>query len=208
MVKKKIRIIIADDNRFFCDALKDSLNAHIELEVINTFTTLNDLISFTKNHNLDVLVLDVNFNGESSLDFIQQIKPTNKKFKIIALTTMNNNFIREKALINGVDLFLGKDGDLSNFKNYILDCFSDTSSKEKNKTSKINVDNYIFTKRKLDILQALYVHSDKNEKELSTILNITNSSLKSHKRELFEITNTKSTPELIKFGIQKGLIVA
>ncbi|WP_299434498.1 hypothetical protein [uncultured Aquimarina sp.] len=31
--------------------------------------------------------------------------------------------------------------------------------------------------------------------------------LKSHKRELFEITDTKNTPELIKFGIQNGLII-
>ncbi|MEE9409107.1 MAG: response regulator transcription factor [Polaribacter sp.] len=203
-----IRIVIADDNRFFCDALKDSLNIHQELNVISTFTTLKELIKFTNLHGLDVLILDVNFNGESSLDFISEIKKANQDFKIIALTTMNNNFIKEKAFNNGVYFFVGKDGDLGNFKEIILNCFFDATVKNSKTSSKINIDNYTFTKRKLDILQALYIHSDKNEKELSAILNITESSLKSHKRELFEITHTKSTPELIKFGIQKGLIVA
>ncbi|WP_088353304.1 response regulator transcription factor [Polaribacter haliotis] len=202
-----IRIVIADDNRFFCDALKDSLNTHKELEVINTFTTLNALINFTNLHNLDVLVLDVNFNGESSLDFIADIKKNND-FKIIALTTLNNNFIKEKAMANGVNEFAGKDGNLSNFKNVILNCFYNNSKEKQKKKSKIKIGNHVFTKRKLEILQALYIHSDKKEKELSIKLNITESSLKSHKRELFEITNTKSTPELIKFGIQQGLIVA
>lgn len=208
MSNSPIRIIIADDNRFFCDALKDSLNIHKKLNVTNTFTTLKELIKFTNNHNLDVLILDVNFNGESSLDFIDEIKKVNHAFKIIALTTMNNNFIKEKAYQNGVDFFVGKDTDLGNFKNEILNCFySDLTATDKS-SSKINIDNYTFTKRKLEILQALYIHSDKKEKELSETLNISESSLKSHKRDLFEITNTKSTPELIKFGIQKGLIIA
>ena len=208
MMNKTIEIVIADDNRFFCDALKDSLNTHKELHILHTFTTLKALIEYTNNYNLDVLILDVNFNGESSLDFIDEIKRKNKDFKIIALTTMNNNFIKEKAINNGVDIFVGKDGDLQNFKEIILNCFFDATIPNKNTSSKINIENYTFTKRKLEVLQALYIHSNKNEKELSTILNITESSLKSHKRELFEITHTKSTPELIKFGIQKGLIVA
>jgi DNA-binding NarL/FixJ family response regulator len=208
MINKPLKIIIADDNHFFCDALKDSLNIHVELNVTNIFTTLKELIKFTNYNNLDVLILDINFNGESSLDFIDQIKKENKGFKIIALTTMNNNFIKEKAINNGVDFFVGKDGNLENFKEIILNCFVNKTIKKNKTSSKITIDNYTFTKRKLEILQALYIHSDKKEKELSAILNITESSLKSHKRELFEITNTKSTPELIKFGIQKSLIIS
>ena len=207
MNKKIIKIVISDDNRFFCDALKDSLNQHTELAVIHTFTTLENLIGFTQNQNLDVLILDVNFNGKSSLDYIYKIKPQDKTFKIIALTTMNNNFIKEKAYTNGVDFFIGKDTDLNNFKDEILNCYYSDLTGVKEKKSKIKIDNYTFTKRKLEILQALYINSDKNEKELSKTLNISESSLKSHKRDLFEITNTKSTPELIKFGIQKGIIV-
>jgi DNA-binding NarL/FixJ family response regulator len=208
MIKSPIRIVIADDNRFFCEALKDSLNNHKELNVINTFITLNELINFTNLHNLDVLVLDVNFNGESSLDFINKIRTKDSNFKIIALTTMNNNFIKQKAYLNGIDFFIGKDTDLSNFKDEIINCFYSHLTAIEIKSKKINIGAYTFTKRKLEILQALYIHSDKKEKELSAILNITESSLKSHKRELFEITNTKSTPELIKFGIQNGIIVA
>ncbi|MFK8060204.1 MAG: response regulator [Polaribacter sp.] len=207
MTNKTLKIVIADDNRFFCEALKDSLNLHKELNIINTFTTLNELIEFTKNHNLDILILDVNFNGESSLDFIDKIKPKNNSFKIIALTTMNNNFIKQKAYKNGVDFFIGKDTDLNNFKDEILNCYYSNLTEINSNFSKIKIGNYTFTKRKIEILEALYIHSDKNEKALSKTLNISESALKSHKRELFEITNTKSTPELIKFGIQNGLIV-
>ena len=130
MLKNPIEIVIADDNKFFCEALQDSLNQHKELSVKQTFTTINDLIFFTKNNTtLDILILDINFNGESSLDFIKDIKSSKSSFKIISLTTMNNNFMREKAHNNGVDLFVGKDGDLSNFKEIILNCYSDEKIK-------------------------------------------------------------------------------
>jgi len=208
MTKSPIKIVIADDNRFFCDALKDCLNTHDDFNVTHTFTELQELIHYTNNSNLDLLILDVNFNGKSSLDYIDKIKKNLKNLKIISLTTMNNNFIKEKALNNGVDLFVGKDGNLNNFKEIILNCMANQTIKNKKNSSKINIENYTFTKRKLEILQALFMYSDKTEKELSAILNITESSLKSHKRELFEITNTRSTPELIKFGIQKSLIIA
>jgi DNA-binding NarL/FixJ family response regulator len=203
-----IKIVIADDNRFFCEALKDSLNQYKELSVTDTFTTIASLINYTAQSRLDVLILDINFNGESSLDFIDKIKPTNNNFKIIALTTMNNNFIKEKAYEKGIDCFVGKDTDLNNFKDEILNCFHGDLSINSANSSKVKIGNYTFTKRKLEILQALYIHSDKKEKELSKTLNISESSLKSHKKDLFEITNTKNTPELIKFGIQNGLIVA
>lgn len=208
MINSPIQVVIADDNRFFCDALKDSLQQHKEITVTNTFTTLNELISFTNNSFLNILILDINFNGLSSLDYIKQIKPKEAFFKIIALTTLNNNYIKEKALENGVDLFVGKDSNLSAFKNKILDCFHNDNQQDNNSSSKIHLNNFIFTKRKLEILQVLYKHSDKTEKEISTILCISESALKSHKRELFEITNTKNTLELIKFGIQNGLIIA
>jgi DNA-binding NarL/FixJ family response regulator len=209
MLKNPIEIAIADDNKFFCEALQDSLNQHKELYVKNTFTTIDDLIVFTKNNStLDILILDINFNGECSLDFMKDIKSSKSNFKIISLTTMNNNFMKEKAHNNGADLFVGKDGDLSNFKEIILNCYSDEKTKTNKENNKIKVGSYSFTKRKLVVLQALYFHSDKKEKELAETLNISESSLKSHKRELFEITNTKNTPELIKFGIQNGLIVS
>lgn len=209
MIKNQIQVVIADDNNFFCEALKDSLNVNPEINIKATFTTLDNLISYTQNYNFDVLILDVNFNGKSSLEHLDKIKNVDSKFKIISLTTLNNNYIKQEAITKGVDSFIGKDSDLSKFKEVILDCFY---TKEKviseKKSSKITIDNLLFTNRKLEILQALYKYSGKKEKELSSILNISESSLKTHKRELFEITNTKNTPELIKFGIQKGIIIA
>lgn len=208
MKQKKINIVIADDNRFFCEALKDSLNNNLNFNVLETFTELSELIKYNQSFSYDVLILDINFNGISSLESINDLKSYNKTLKTLALTTLNNDFIREKAYKNGVDVFIGKDEDFSSFNNKVLECFNNHGKNDWVKSSKFFIDDKIITKHKLNILQAMYSNSDKNEKELAKILSISVSSLKTHKRELFEITNTKSTPELLKYGIQKGLIIA
>lgn len=202
---KPIEIVIADDNHFFCEALKDSLNAHDEFTINHIFTTINSLITFTKTNQFDILILDINFNGESSLDFISEIRKNNSDFKIISLTTLNNNAIKNEAIQKGVDLFLGKDSDFSIFKYVILNCFKGETSILKKDIYKIN--NRKLSARKIELLQSFYKNAAKTEKELSKILNISESTIKTHKRELFEITNTKNTAELIKFGIQNGLII-
>ena len=202
-----IKVVIADDNRFFCDALKDSLSQHKELEIVNTFIKLDDLVDFLGLNTFDVLILDVNFNSENSLTYVDRLKSIAPDLKIISLTTMNNNFMKEEAYGRGVDVFLGKDSDLGNLKNIIKACFNNAINKYIKQGKKVNIDNRIFTKRKIEILQALYEHSDKKEESISQLVCITEASLKSHKRELFEITNTKNTLDLIKFGIQNGLII-
>lgn len=207
MIEKQIQIVLADDNRFFCEALKDSLEQHKEFKVINHFTSLTQLISFTSKNSFDILVLDINFNGQSSLDFIDQIKPQHANFKIISLTTLNNEYIQKEAQNKGVDTFVGKDSDLSDFKHVIMESLKNEKTTNGLEAKKIVIDNLTFTRRKLEILQALYDHSDKKEEAISKELNITTSALKTHKRELFEITNSSNTIELIKFGIQKGLII-
>lgn len=205
---KKINIVIADDNRFFCEALKDSIELDHEFNVKATFFSIKDLINYTNTNVLDLLILDMNFNGVSSLNYIDQIRLNKKNFKIILLTTLNNNLTKREATEKGIDQFVGKDSDLKNFKPIILQTITNNKFDQlKKNSSKIILGNTSFTKRKIEVLRALYKYSNKNEKELSKILYISESSLKSHKRELFEITNTNNTLELIRYGIKNGLIL-
>jgi len=208
MNDKIINVVIADDNRFFCDALKDSLQFHKEINILKTLTSLNQVIAYTKTNFFDVLILDINFNGESSLDYIEEIKQ-DKDFKIIILTTLNTNIFKNKTLKNKhINAFVGKDSELIKFKEIIISTYYSKMENKITLKNKVNIDDLSFTKRKIEVLQSLYKFSNMKEEELSKKLNISVSCLKTHKRELFEITNTKNTPELIKFGIQNRIIVS
>jgi len=206
-MNKKINVVIADDNRFFCEALADFLNNSSEINITKTEINLQKLIEYTNNNSFDVLILDINFNGTSSLDFIDEIRPNKNEFKIIVLTTMNNNFIKTKASKLNIAGFIGKDEDLNTFKDIIIDTYNNGININPSDSKKVKINNLKFTLQQLYILETLYKHSDKTESELSEILETTVPNLKYHKQQLFQITDTKNISQLIKFGIQNGLII-
>ncbi|WP_010134602.1 response regulator transcription factor [Ochrovirga pacifica] len=203
MDKRIFKIIIADDNRFFADALRDFLNKKKSFDVLATCNTIDDTIKQTNSTNFDLLILDLSFRGVRSLDFIKQIRPEKSKFKIVCLTSYNNKIIKNEAIKNGVDHFLGKDDSIENFPALIKTIL----------TSDIKIHNAIqpqlssceLTARQIDIIKACFIFS--TEKEIADSLGISINTLKTHKQNLFTKTSTKNNIQLIKFGIKEGIIV-
>ena len=207
-VDQTIEVVIADDNTFLSQALAENLNNSCSINVSRTFDNLKDLIDYIPLSNFDVLILDINFNGESSLDYIEKIRTQKKDFKIIALTTLNNSFTKQMALEKGIDLFKGKNSAYENFAQTIIDCFTnETCKKSKNKSTSYFIDDTKFTQTKISVIKGLYEHSGKTEAEIAELLNISTSALKSHKRQLFEMTNTTKIVDLIKFGLNNGILI-
>lgn len=208
-MRKKINVVIADDNIFLGQALAENLNNSKHLEITQVLDTIDNLIEFTSNNKLDILILDVNFNGKSSLDYIDKIRPERNQFKIIILTTLNNSYTKQQAIDKGIDLFKGKNAAYNNFDKVIIKCFdSNNDASLKDKPSPVLINNIKFTNTKIKVLKGLYHHSGKTEIEIAEVLNISTSSLKTHKRQLYEMTNTKRIVDLIKFGFDHGILIS
>ncbi len=207
-INQTIEVVIADDNVFLSQALAENLNHSCSINVTRTFDNLKSLIDYIPISTFDVLILDINFNGQSSLDYIEKIKAKRNDFKIIALTTLNNSFTKQIAFEKGIDLFKGKDSAYDNFDQTIINCFNqETCEKAKSKSKSYLIDDMKFTQTKIGVIKGLFEHSGKTEAEIAEILNISTSALKSHKRQLFEMTNTTKIVDLIKYGLNKGILI-
>ena len=207
-IVKPIDVVIADDNIFLAQALAENLNNSTKINVVNTFESIEDLIEYIPESTFDVLILDINFNGSNSLEYIEQIKKRDTDFKIIVLTTLDNDFIKQLAESKGVDLFKGKNSAYQNFDQTIIECFNSKKIAEVDSKAPIFlVDKIKLTETKIKIIRALYSHSGKTEPEIAQLLNISTSSLKTHKRQLYEMTNTKRITDLIRFGFKHGILI-
>lgn len=204
----KIRLVIADDNRFFAEALRDNLLKSSCFEVVSVEYDIQSLIKCAAVKQFDVLVLDVNFAGINSLDYIGQIKQENNNFKIATLTSVDTSYTKAYAKSKGVDLFLSKNSVFSDFEKKIKECYlSIGNDLVTNDNEAIVVNGLKFTSRKIKVLRALYVYSDLTELQISEHLNISLSALKGHKKDLFELSNTNKVAGLIKFGIEHGILL-
>ena len=205
---QQIEVIIADDNIFLAQALAENLNNSESINVTKTFNNLKSLIEYIPNSTFNILILDINFKGESSLDFIEEIKAKRKDFKIIALTTLNNSYTKQRATSKGIDCFKGKDSAYENFDQLIIDCFNEnTLLKKPGRSTSHFIEDIRFTQTKINVIKALFEHSEKTENEIASILHISTSSLKTHKRQLYEMTNTNRILDLMKFASRNGILI-
>lgn len=207
IIYDSIRVIIADDNIFLAEALAENLNNTNDIVVNETFNNLDTLVKNLPNCIVDILILDINFNGVSALDYVQKIKAAKPKIKIIALTTLNNEFIKQDALKKGIDYFKGKDSTFEGFDNFVRKCHNENLNKRKQKSNSYTINGIKFTNTKVKVLRALYEYAEKTEDEIAEKLNISTSSLKTHKKQLYNITGTTKILDLIKFGLNNGIII-
>ncbi len=205
-----IKVAIADDNIFLAEALAENLNNSDSIKVTKTIDSVSGLIAYMPESDFDILILDINFNGTSSLDYIDQIKKHRKNFKIIALTTLDNEYTRQLAKAKGIDFFKGKNTSYDNFIQTVINCHNSkkTSKVKKRISNTVLINKVKFTQTKVNVLKALYEHSGKTEIEIAKYLNISVSSLKTHKRQLYEMTNTTRIVDLIKFAFNNGILIS
>lgn len=204
-----IKVAIADDISYFSQALQSVLIQEGTISVVKVINSFESLVDYCESGVFDILLLDVNFNQVNTLENIQLFRPDYKKFKVIVVTSLEKEYIKTLAHNANVSAFVSKNSNLDRLKGIIEHCFYNTSYYKMTPQEKTSVviNGVTFTERKIEVLKAIYEFSDLTDKEVASKLGIAYSSLKTHKRELFEMTNTKGVSTLIKYGLKNGVLL-
>lgn len=98
---KTIRIVIADDHVVVRRGLRQVLDAEPGFEVLAEASTVDDARRYVRGHHPDVLVLDLNMPGGSSLEQIPEIRGECPGTQIVVLTMQNEPAYARQALSAG-----------------------------------------------------------------------------------------------------------
>ena len=93
-----IRVVIADDHAVVRRGLRQLLDAEDGFEVVAEAADLESARRFTRGHHPDVLVLDLNMPGGSSLDGIPEIRAECPETQIVVLTMQDEPAYARHAL--------------------------------------------------------------------------------------------------------------
>ncbi len=96
-----IRIVIADDHAVVRRGLRQVLEAEPGLEVVAEAANLDEARRYVRGHRADVLVLDLNMPGGSSLEHIPSIRTEFPGTQIVVLTMQNEPAYARQALSAG-----------------------------------------------------------------------------------------------------------
>lgn len=107
-----MRVLVVDDDMFVTMSLKTILEASGEIEVVATGNDGTEAIELYRQHKPDVLLMDIRMKEMPGLDAAEQILSSDKKAKILFLTTFSDEEYIVKALnIGGKGYMLKQDFD-------------------------------------------------------------------------------------------------
>ena len=111
---KEIKIIIADDNRNFCQMLQDYLQGQEDLSIVGVAYNGLEAMELIQAHEPDLIILDLVMPNLDGLGVLERInaRTTMRRPKIIMLTAFGQESLTHQAMMLGVDYFILKPFDM------------------------------------------------------------------------------------------------
>lgn len=104
----RIGVFIVDDHPVVRHGLRSLLAGHPDLEVVGEAGHGAEALSWLADHKADVVLLDIQMQGQGGLDVARRLRRTQPSLKIIILTTYDDESYLREALEAGVSGFLLK----------------------------------------------------------------------------------------------------
>jgi len=199
------KIGIADDHKLIIEGIKAMLEGEVYEPIFsaNSLIELNDLLRLNE---LDILLLDINFNGKTSLDHIERYKHLYPVLKIVICTSYDSGVFVSDAISKGADGYLLKDitkCELMSLLEQVLEGETVIHDRINYKSHKPNPEledafskySSLTTREKEITVQLLDL---KSTDQIAAILHISPNTVHTHRKNIFKKLSIHSTADLIK----------
>jgi DNA-binding NarL/FixJ family response regulator len=107
-----IRVLVAEDNEDLRDLLVTLISAEEDMKCVGTASDVDAVIAAcTAQKNADVLVLDLELQGRSSIDVLKAVRGSGSKITIIVFSGHSHPEMIRHTLAAGADAYVPKSGD-------------------------------------------------------------------------------------------------
>ena len=217
---EKIKILLVDDHQIVREGLQKMIADESDFELIGSLGNAKEALEFIKKNTPDVVIADLSMPEMSGIEFTQKALQFFPNLKILILSMFNNEDYIFSAVKAGAKGYLPKQDSTTDI---LLEAIRTINSGEEYfspSISKIVMKSYILnakqtgisdlakkqtlTSREKEILK-LYVEGFSNN-EIAEKLHISDRTVKTHKNNIMQKYNFKSTVEMIKFAIRTNIV--
>lgn len=111
MTAPPLRVLVAEDNDDLRSLLVTLISAEPDLKCVGTANDVESVLSSTAEHNADVLVLDLELQGRSSIDLLKTVRKNGSKITIVVFSGHSHPEMIRHTLAAGADAYVPKSGD-------------------------------------------------------------------------------------------------
>lgn len=106
-----LRVLIAEDNADLRELLVTLVSAEPDLKCVGTASDVDAVIASTAEHKVDVLVLDLELQGRSSIDVLKTVRSAGHKITIVVFSGHSHPEMIRHTLAAGADAYVPKSAD-------------------------------------------------------------------------------------------------
>lgn len=199
------KICIADSLPVVVQGLQSYFQGSPHMEVVASAKNLEALLSVLNNKRCDILLLDVELEGLSSIRDIKSLLKDFPETKIILFTNVSEQMYAPTAIKAGVYAYVSKRSDLKELESAIVKVtegkvvFSEAVRKSIDILSKGKKSERLFKKlstREIEVLR--YLNDGKKNKEVAQILGLDEKTISTYKLRLLAKLNVTNLVDLLK----------
>ncbi|MBE3587976.1 MAG: sporulation transcription factor Spo0A [Thermoanaerobacteraceae bacterium] len=112
-MKKPVKVLIADDNREFCELLKDFIKQQEDIEICGLAYNGLEAFEQIKEQKPDVVVLDIIMPHLDGIGVLERLGTIPHRPKVIMLTAFGQESVTQRAVELGADYYILKPFDFA-----------------------------------------------------------------------------------------------
>jgi len=212
-----IRILLADDHTVVRDGLRALLEKQPDMAVVGEAADGRDSIRLAEEHSPDVVIMDIGMPNLNGIEATRRILAAHPRTAVLMLSMHQDESYVLRSLKAGARGYLLKDSLRSEVIDAVRAVFQGRSFLTR-KVSRMLQEDYIqqletrglddpydlLTGREREILQM--VAEGKSNKEVAGLLNISQTTVETHRAHILQKLGLHSVPELILYAVRKGII--
>ena len=212
-----IRILLADDHTVVRDGLRALLEKQPDMTVVAEASDGRDSIRLAEEQSPDVVVMDIGMPSLNGIEATRRILAANPRTAVVMLSMHQDESYVLRSLKAGAKGYLLKDS----LRGDVIDAIRAVAQGRSFLTHKVRrmlqedyvrqmesrglEDSYdLLTDREREVLHM--VAEGKSNKEVAGSLNISPTTVETHRSHILQKLGIHSVPELILYAVRKGIV--
>jgi len=209
---KRHTVLLADDHAIVTEGLARLLREH-EFDVVGAVGDGQLLIDAARRHRPDVIVTDLSMPGLSGLDVLARLRAERIDSKVVVLTMHNDADLATVAMRAGASGFLLKESAGEELVAAIRQALQGrvyltpalTRDVMERMAGSAGASEPQLTPRQRDVLRLIV--KGQRMKEIAANLGLSTRTVETHKYEMMEALGLHSTAELVRYALDRRLVL-
>jgi len=208
----KIRLMLADDHRMFREALRGSLTAEPDMEIVAEASTGREVLDNLNNAQPDVLILDIALPDMNGIQVARRVLEIHTGIRIVVLSGYADRIFVNEMMKAGARAYVVKSAGTDDLIRAIRSVIrGDVFLSPEITAGFVRLTNFTEDKPPISVLGAReqevlgLLACGMQSTEIAAKLGISTATVKSHRRNIKQKLSIASTAELTRYAIREGL---